>query len=94
MLVVAVPNLPGWSAAVNGVATPIAIEDYAWMGIRAPRGECVVDLLYRPAGLREGVAPTLLGALLLLGTSLIAVPARRRGLRRSGSEQQTPQPPR
>jgi uncharacterized membrane protein YfhO len=78
LLVVAVANLPGWSATVNGAPTPITTENYAFMGVRVPRGECVVDLQYRPAGLREGLAVTLLGALLLLGTALIAARARRR----------------
>ena len=85
-LVVAVANLPGWSATVNGAPAPITTENYAFMGIGVPRGECVVDLQYRPAGLREGAAVTLLGALLLLATAVLTARARRRGVQRFGPE--------
>lgn len=66
---------PGWSATVDGVATPILRADYAFRAVALPAGEHRVTFVYAPSSLRQGAWITL-GALLVLAALL--VPSRRR----------------
>lgn len=58
---------PGWSAKVNGTATPILVANYAFRAIPVPAGTSMVELSYLPEGFRTGVAISLLSFLTLLG---------------------------
>lgn len=55
---------PGWTARVDGVATPIQRANYAFRAVRVPAGESTVEFRYRPWSVYAGAAvsaTTLLG---------------------------------
>ncbi|MFW5867422.1 MAG: YfhO family protein [Armatimonadota bacterium] len=64
-LVVAVSRLPGWSATVNGRRAPIEAANEVFMGVSLPAEASVVELRYRPAGFRSGLAIFGLGVALM-----------------------------
>jgi len=66
---IAVPNSPGWTARVDGTATPIIPTDYAFSGVIAPAGQHDLTLEFRPQYLLIGGAlsvVTALGVIFLL----------------------------
>jgi hypothetical protein len=66
---IAVPNSPGWTARVDGTATPIIPTDYAFSGVIAPAGQHDLTLEFRPQYLLIGGALsgiTALGLIFLL----------------------------
>ncbi|MBM2811910.1 MAG: Bacterial rane protein YfhO [Chloroflexi bacterium] len=67
----------GWSAQVDGFATPIYRANYLFMGIPIPAGHHVVRLEYRPVSFLLGVGLTACGVL-ILGAVLAWVSVRRR----------------
>ena len=72
---------PGWTATVNGKATPILHADYAFRAVRVPSGTSFIEMRYDPPGLVTGLR--LSGACLacVAGLALFGVaPRRRRGL--------------
>ncbi|HEX9117481.1 MAG TPA: hypothetical protein VGA61_15535 [Anaerolineae bacterium] len=82
-LVVAENWLPGWQATLHpagGAAAvlPVRRGDVAFLAIPVPAGEGIVDLAYRPASVRNGLAISAAGALLLLAWSPAAGLLRRR----------------
>lgn len=74
LLVLNDADAPGWTAAIDGAAAPIAAANWMARGVWVPTGAHRVRFEYRTPGLREGWAVFLLGAAALVGWSL----ARRR----------------
>ena len=69
-LVVGDPVAPGWSARVDGVATPIYATDVVARGLDLPAGEHAIELTYETPGLRLGAGLSILGLALALGLTL------------------------
>jgi uncharacterized membrane protein YfhO len=69
-LVLAVANLPGWSATLNGREVPIEAANEVFMGIELPAEASTVTLRYRPAGFPRGLAVCVAG-LLLMGAVVV-----------------------
>jgi hypothetical protein len=67
---------PGWRAAIDGERRAIERREEILIGVHVEAGSGTVDLRYRPRGLREGLAATSLGILLLV---LAALRQRREG---------------
>ncbi len=65
-LVVAIANLPGWEAQLDGRAVRIGKANKAFMALPLPSGPCTVDLRYSPAGLRQGALLALVGLVILV----------------------------
>jgi len=84
-LILAISNLPGWSATVNGTPAQIRTANTAFMAVDLPTGPCDVEFKYAPYGLRIGGAISALGLLCLL----VVVFADRRPTRSD-----EPEPPR
>jgi hypothetical protein len=64
---------PGWRARIDGQETVVERANLAFMAVRAPAGEHLVELAYRPSSLRSGLWISLLTlAALGLGTILVA----------------------
>ncbi len=61
---------PGWSAVVNGVATPVLRANHAFRAVPVPAGVSTVVFTYRPWSVRVGLGVSLValvGVLVLLG---------------------------
>ncbi len=56
---------PGWEARVDGRPVRILAANYAFRGIPIPAGKSVVELRYRPPGLRRGLAVSGVAALIV-----------------------------
>ncbi len=80
LLVVSDPYYPGWTAAVDGVPTPILRTNLAFRGILLPPGEHTVTLEFHDEAFFRGVVVTAATGLALL--LLLAVAAARPGHRR------------
>lgn len=68
-IVVSVTAWAGWRAFARGEELPLAFANHAFVGIRAPLGESVIELVYRPRSFEIGrrvSAATLLGVCALL----------------------------
>jgi uncharacterized membrane protein YfhO len=77
LLVLAEPWYPGWTAAVDGAATPAAPAN-AWMrAALVPAGEHEVTFRFHSTGLRAGAALSP-GELALVGAVLLESRRRRR----------------
>src|SRR5205085_5379998 len=74
LLVVTVPEFPGWMAAVDSHPTGVMRANYALMGIGIPAGEHAVTLDFVLPGFRLGAVLRLFG---LLGETSAAIWARR-----------------
>jgi hypothetical protein len=59
---------PGWSAALDGAATPVYRANVAFRAVRAPAGRHRIELRYRPRSVAIGLA---LGAASLLAAALL-----------------------
>jgi Bacterial membrane protein YfhO len=68
----------GWSATVDGRPTPVLRANLNMRAIAVEPGSHSIVLEYSPAGLRAGVAVTLLSALALLALALVRRPGQRR----------------
>ena len=68
----------GWSATVDGRASPVLRTDFLFQGVRVPAGRHVVELRYRDATVGRGAA---LSAIAWAGLGLAWVGARRRARR-------------
>lgn len=64
-LTVADPMFPGWHARVDGRETALGTAPGEAMAVEVPGGAHDVELVYRPASLRWGLAAAALSALLL-----------------------------
>ena len=69
--------VPGWRAKVDGVDAKIYRADYLFMAIPVGAGKHMIEVRYRPSGVRMGMWITLLSVALLL-LSLAFDMARRR----------------
>jgi hypothetical protein len=65
-LVLANVHYPGWCAAVDGEATPIAMTNYVVQGVRVPPGDHDVVFEFRSPTLRAGLAISVGCALVVL----------------------------
>ena len=65
-LVIADSYSPGWSATVDGRATPVVRADYAKRAIQVPAGTSEVELRYVPPGLKAGAALTSLTVIVMV----------------------------
>lgn len=70
---------PGWTAAVDGVQTPIYRANYAFRGVPVPAGEHTVTFRYEPSSFRYGAWLSLAG---VFGVGLPVVAGTRRAIRR------------
>jgi hypothetical protein len=75
-LVIASTYYPGWSATVDGVATPIYRTNWVMSGVFVPAGGGEVVLRFSTPGLKAGAVLSG-GAVLLVCAGLVAL--RRRG---------------
>jgi hypothetical protein len=75
MLVLSEAWYPGWEAAVDGVAAPVARVDGALMGVPVRAGEHSVRFTFRPPALLWG--GVISGFSLLAAALLISLPTRR-----------------
>ena len=69
-LVLTDTHYPGWEAFVDGDPASIERANYLFRAVRVPAGESLVEFVYRPASLRNGLRLAILGAVLLAGTLL------------------------
>jgi Bacterial membrane protein YfhO len=72
---------PGWSAQIDGSASPIYRVDHALLGFQAPAGKHTIVSTYEPPSLRKGLAITVAGGAGLLLWAIWQLVSRRRGLR-------------
>ncbi|MFN8481914.1 MAG: YfhO family protein [Anaerolineae bacterium] len=78
-LVLADTYYPGWTAAVDGVPTPVLLANYTFRGVYVPAGEHTVTFTYVPRGVTLGFALAGLTILLVaVAAGLLLVAARRR----------------
>jgi hypothetical protein len=68
----------GWTATVNGIATPILPANYAFRAVVVPAGTSTVVFSYRPPGLTAGL--WLSGASLVAAFAMAFLPVRRQRL--------------
>lgn len=73
ILVVSEVYYPGWSATVDGQATPILRADDALRAVFLPAGNHVVEMVYEATSLRLGAAASLLAVLALVITLALAL---------------------
>jgi hypothetical protein len=74
---------PGWRARVDGRPAPIATANAAFLGVRVPAGESVVELHFAPQSVRVGLVASLVAGTATVGL-LVAGLRRRRS--REGAE--------
>ena len=72
---------PGWTAAVDGTATPIYRADFYLRAVSLPRGRHVVRFHYEPPGFALGLGVSLAAVTLLLGWAAVSVLLVRRARR-------------
>lgn len=56
LLVVPLPDYPGWSAVVDGVPADVVLADAALAAVVVPPGDHVVELRFRPDGVTSAIA--------------------------------------
>jgi hypothetical protein len=78
LLVVASQVFPGWTATIDGKATPIRPANLAMRAIAVPDGAHVVEFRYRPASFRLGLVLAITGGLALIGYAAAEILRRRR----------------
>jgi hypothetical protein len=76
-LLLTVTYHPEWRCAVDGQEAPIAETDFGFMSVRVPAGEHEVRWWFDPVRSRQGLAGTIVGAVIAMGV-LVAVPILRR----------------
>jgi len=69
----------GWTATVDGAATPIERAEVIFRAVAVTAGEHTVEMRYRTPGLRAGLLVSLGGTVLFLGLVLANRRLRRRG---------------
>jgi Bacterial membrane protein YfhO len=69
---------PGWSARIDGFASPTYRVDYALRGFRVPAGKHTIESTYEPPSLRKGLAITAAGGAGLLFWAIWQLLTRRR----------------
>ncbi|MBN1346221.1 MAG: YfhO family protein [Phycisphaerae bacterium] len=77
LLVVADTHYPGWTATVDGQDAPIYKVNYAFRGVRVPRGNVVVNMVYRPPSVRIGAVVSLVSLMVVIAVMLFAGPRRK-----------------
>lgn len=69
---------PGWLAKVDGNITDILQADYAFRAIQVPKGEHVVEYIYKPSSFYTGLKISIISLLFLLFLILLPVSFWRR----------------
>ena len=67
---------PGWTAAVDGVPTPIYRTNYLFRGVVVPAGQHTVTFDYRPRSVLVGAAVS--GVALIIALAMLVAGRRRR----------------
>jgi uncharacterized membrane protein YfhO len=67
---------PGWTAAVDGVPTPIYRTNYLFRGVVVPAGQHTVTFDYRPRSVLAGAAVS--GVALIIALAMLVAGRRRR----------------
>ena len=67
---------PGWTAAVNGVPTPIYRTNYLFRGVVVPAGQHTVTFEYRPRSVLAGAAVS--GVAIIVALAMLVAGRRRR----------------
>lgn len=70
---------PGWKAYLNNTELEIIKTNYAFMGLKIPEGENLIDLVYTPNSFEVGLKLSLISILLLTIVFLYEVRATRSG---------------
>jgi hypothetical protein len=70
---------PGWEVEVDGARAELLAVDGVVMGVRVPPGQHEVRFEYHAPGLAAGVALTVAGLVVVLGSGVVTVARRRRG---------------
>ena len=81
---------PGWTATVDGRATPVLRADYLLRAVRLPPGRHTVRMVYAPLIFLLGMAITLATVALIVALSLAAVGRARRRRRAIAASEQAP----
>ena len=74
-LVLSEMYFPGWTAAVDGAATPIYRTNYLFRGVVVPAGQHTVTFDYRPGSVLVGAAMS--GAALIVALAILVAGRRR-----------------
>jgi len=77
-LVVSETWYPGWRARVDGAPARVERADYAFIGVRLPRGARRVELWYEPRGFAAARWATVAGLALLMVGGVAAIRMRGR----------------
>ncbi|KKL70424.1 hypothetical protein LCGC14_2105030, partial [marine sediment metagenome] len=64
---------PGWTALVNGKKTKIYRANYTFRAVPVPKGNNVIEFIYRPASVTRGIVISILSLLILI--TLLLLPA-------------------
>ena len=70
---------PGWEVEVDGARAELLAVDGVVMGVRVPPGQHKVRFEYHAPGLAAGVALTVAGLVVVLGSAVVTVARRKRG---------------
>jgi uncharacterized membrane protein YfhO len=73
-LVLADPYFPGWGARLDGAPAPLDAAAGDPMAVAAAPGTHEIEIAYRPASFRAGVAAALVG---LVGLAVLLTKSRR-----------------
>lgn len=71
VICVALPYSDGWKAYVDGKETQIQKCNGMWIGVNVDKGKHQIVLKYRTPGLKEGIAISMLGLILLVVISIV-----------------------
>lgn len=82
-------HMTGWQARVNGVETPIRLEDETFQGVDVPAGAARIVFDYAPPGLRPALGVGGIALFLLMGGFALGLKRRYRS-RGQNSADETP----
>jgi hypothetical protein len=74
-------NFPGWSAFIDGHATPMFNANYLFRGIVVPVGRHVVEYRYNPRSFTTGLAVSIVSLFALVGMMVAAFLGRAANVR-------------
>jgi len=68
---------PGWQAFIDGNKTPVLKADYAFRAVFVPKGEHIVEFVYKPKSVSVGFMISLVSILTLSILILLAIKAKK-----------------